>query len=143
MLERKFYLVKRGDEWRRIGPTYPPVHEGSGNYVALPDDAESAKDYEVQYVDVDGETVLQPVKVQALVDARLATEAQNEVDRKWDKMRQDRNFKLGETDKYMVSDYPISASNKTAMETYRQALRDLPSNISDIDNVTWPTKPEV
>jgi hypothetical protein len=30
------------------------------------------------------------------------------------------------------------------METYRQALRDLPSGLStvdDVDTVTWPTKP--
>ena len=28
-----------------------------------------------------------------------------------------------------------------AWKTYRQALRDLPSNTSDPANPTWPTKP--
>ena len=51
----------------------------------------------------------------------------------------ERNAKLAETDVYMVSDFPITAEQKTAWETYRQALRDM--DFSDPNNITWPTKP--
>jgi hypothetical protein len=42
----------------------------------------------------------------------------------------------------MMSDSPIA--DKTAWETYRQALRDITNNLTNVDdvnNVTWPTKP--
>ena len=55
-------------------------------------------------------------------------------------LRAERNAKLAETDIYMISDYPITTEQKTAWETYRQALRDM--DFSDPDNITWPTKPE-
>ena len=58
-------------------------------------------------------------------------------------LRNKRNDLLKETDFYALSDVTMSS----AMTTYRQALRDLPSTISDddtaedVDNVTFPTKP--
>lgn len=58
-------------------------------------------------------------------------------------LRNKRNDLLKETDFYALSDVTMS----TEMTTYRQALRDLPSTISDddtaedVDNVTFPTKP--
>jgi hypothetical protein len=40
-------------------------------------------------------------------------------------------------------DSPLSDSKKAEWQTYRQALRDLPSNQSNVSirTVTWPTKP--
>lgn len=67
-----------------------------------------------------------------------------QIEKAWAALRAKRDQKLAETDKYMLSDYPISAGNKTAMEVYRNALRDLPSQVSDPrDEVTWPTMPTV
>lgn len=67
-----------------------------------------------------------------------------QIQKAWNTLRAVRDQKLLETDKYMLSDYPISAGNKTAMEVYRNALRDLPSQVSDPrDEVTWPTMPVV
>jgi len=54
-------------------------------------------------------------------------------------LRAERNAKLAETDVYMVSDFPITTEQKTAWQTYRQALRDM--DFSDPDNITWPNKP--
>ena len=54
---------------------------------------------------------------------------------KWKNIREDRNRRLAETD-YLTQD--VSTAN---WKTYRQALRDVPSQ-SDPDNITWPTKPE-
>lgn len=57
-----------------------------------------------------------------------------------------RNVKLRETDHYGLSDVTMSAE----MTTYRQALRDLPSNyttsdsstlLRNLSNLVWPTKP--
>jgi len=55
-------------------------------------------------------------------------------------LRQERNKLLEQTDFYALSDVTMSE----AMETYRQALRDLPAGLStvdDVNNVTYPTKP--
>lgn len=65
-----------------------------------------------------------------------------------DELRTIRNIKLTETDWSQLGDVPVGI--KTTYESYRQALRDLPSTASPtlnaegyIDNssITWPTKP--
>ena len=58
-------------------------------------------------------------------------------------LRVERNQKLALTDWSQSGDVPVGI--KTAYQTYRQALRDLPANQTPIDNelsnITWPTKP--
>jgi hypothetical protein len=54
-------------------------------------------------------------------------------------MRVNRNYLLSKTDFYAMPDSPAMS---TEMATYRQALRDLPSNIVDVFDVTYPTNPE-
>lgn len=49
----------------------------------------------------------------------------------WDRVRQDRGTWITLTDKYLISDYPISDSNRTLIETYRTSLRNLPDTYSD------------
>ena len=53
--------------------------------------------------------------------------------------RDSRNAKLKETDVYGLSDVTMSS----AMKTYRQALRDLPThkNWPNLKDADWPTKP--
>lgn len=50
-----------------------------------------------------------------------------------------RDAKLAETDFYALSDVTMSSE----MQTYRQALRDLPShsNWPNLEEADWPTKP--
>tara|TARA_B100001057_G_C22779186_1_gene922922 strand:+ start:743 stop:1111 length:369 start_codon:yes stop_codon:yes gene_type:complete len=65
------------------------------------------------------------------------------------RLRQERNQKLKESDKYSLPDWPhLSEEVKQAWLAYRQALRDLPSTASPqidangaLTNVTWPTSP--
>ena len=65
------------------------------------------------------------------------------------RLREDRNIKLLETDKYSIPDWPHQSEEiKQSWMTYRQALRDLPQTAqpqldSDgfVTNVTWPTPP--
>ena len=61
-------------------------------------------------------------------------------------LRFERNKRIAETDFYALSDVTMSSD----MTTYRQALRDLPSNYTtsdssalaeDLSNLDWPTKP--
>lgn len=57
---------------------------------------------------------------------------------KLDQLRYERNILLAETDWMAGSDITMS----DAWKTYRQALRDYPSTVSDVDNPpAWPTKP--
>jgi len=69
-----------------------------------------------------------------------------------DLVREDRNKKLADSDYLMQPDYPMTEEAKAAWQTYRQALRDLPSNLPDaiIDpesgslvGVLWPDEPSV
>ena len=55
----------------------------------------------------------------------------------WNDLRTKRTKLLSETDYLALSDVTLSED----MQTYRQALRDLPDNTSDPANPTWPTKP--
>jgi len=52
-------------------------------------------------------------------------------------LRTERNRLLAETDYLGNSDVTMS----DAMTTYRQALRDITSSATSLDDVTWPTKP--
>ena len=61
-------------------------------------------------------------------DARVLAE-------KWSNVRRDRDRRLSETDYLALSDQTLS----DAMETYRQELRDVPTQ-SDPDNISWPSK---
>lgn len=61
-------------------------------------------------------------------------------------IRDIRRGKLNQSDWAILPDSPLSASSKSAAQTYRTALRDLPANlsmssISSVDDVVWPTKP--
>jgi len=58
-------------------------------------------------------------------------------DEKWAKIRSKRDLLLHETDWAALADSPAISD---AMKTYRQNLRDIPSQ-SDVDNITWPDKP--
>ena len=67
-------------------------------------------------------------------------------------IRHIRNLELEATDKFLMEDYPISAGKKTEMETYRQALRDIPDDHAGAFSIMgdqklnlsfWPTVPEL
>jgi len=60
-----------------------------------------------------------------------------------DIVRKERNSMLDATDKFIVSDYPISDEEKSAWLTYRQALRDITdgNTVLDAENDFWPLPP--
>ena len=100
----------------------PRYHNINGNQVQFTAEEEAARD----------------VEEQAWADGALARAQAN--------LRRERNRRLAETDFYGNSDVTMSSD----MTTYRQALRDLPSNYTtddsktlaeDLSNLNWPTKP--
>lgn len=66
-------------------------------------------------------------------------------DKAVEKTRLERNRKLTASDWTQVSDSPLTAEQKAAWQTYRQALRDLPStipqDIMSIAEILWPSPP--
>ncbi len=89
--------------------------------------------------DYDGTKIVIPPEP----DLRTTSEAYN-------LLRMKRDEKLAASDWTQFVDSPLNSSKKTEWATYRQALRDLPANVTD-DNVkdiawkashsSWPTKP--
>ena len=62
----------------------------------------------------------------------------------WNAVRIERNTLLTESDWTQMNDSPLTDSKKTAWATYRQSLRDLPtdnSSASSYDDVTFPSEP--
>lgn len=54
------------------------------------------------------------------------------------RLRAKRDKLIAETDHWMLSDTTTATQ---AQLDYRQALRDITDNYSDLDTVVWPTKP--
>jgi len=84
-----------------------------------------------------------------LTEAEIAARAAEEAawaagafDRAMADLRSKRDRLLASCDWVMMSDSPIA--DKSNWETYRQSLRDITNNLTNVDdvnNVTWPTKP--
>ena len=55
-----------------------------------------------------------------------------------------RNEKLSRSDWSHASDHPtqLSSDSKSLWATYRQGLRDVPTQAGFPDTITWPTEPE-
>ena len=56
-------------------------------------------------------------------------------------LRAKRDALLAQTDYLLMPDYPIEPERKEAMETYRQALRDVPEQEGWPFSVDWPEAP--
>lgn len=58
-----------------------------------------------------------------------------------DAIRAERNRRIAASDWTQLPDAALTAEQKAAWASYRQALRDLPEAAADLDNVVWPVKP--
>ena len=59
-------------------------------------------------------------------------------------LRRERDQRLYASDWTQIPDAPLTAEQKAAWATYRQELRDVPANntnITDLSQVVWPTHP--
>ena len=70
---------------------------------------------------------------------------QDQIDRdtqaKAETVRSQRNGLLLKSDWTQLADAPLTADQKTAWATYRQALRDITEQTSFPINITWPESP--
>ena len=85
----------------------------------------------------DGKIVNAP-EINAPNTAELISQTQKE-------SRANRNVRLQKSDWTQFPDSPLSDAKKSEWTTYRQALRDVPSNnanVTSLDDIIWPTKPE-
>ena len=96
------------------------------------DDTEGCFDFDGNKVEIDTDAVNEKeIEIRAAEPMRL--------------LREERNKKLSETD--WTQNRDVTLTNDSDWQTYRQALRDLPSTASPkienghLTNVTWPTKP--
>ena len=61
----------------------------------------------------------------------------------WTALRTERNARLAASDWTQLQDTHLSAEKKSAWADYRQALRDLPDEVTDPTQVDWPLDPTV
>ena len=90
--------------------------------------------------------ILGPVFIDQVVDGVTTTAAEQEAAYKTVKdteqaksVRSTRDTKLKDTDWTQITDATV---NKTVWATYRQALRDVPTQSGFPWTITWPTQPE-
>ena len=91
---------------------------------------------------INGNIVPFTAEEEAQRDAEEQAYSDGAFDRAIADLRQRRNSLIASCDWVMMSDSPIA--DKTAWETYRQSLRDLPNGkdtVAKCENATWPTKP--
>ena len=99
------------------------IYRAYSNVVTI-DDATGAFDADGSQVTLD-QSAVDAAAIEVAAEQALAN------------LRTKRTQLLSETDYLALSDATLSAD----MQTYRQALRDLPANTSDPANPTWPVKP--
>ena len=62
-------------------------------------------------------------------------------ERQWAAIRDQRNQMLAKCDWTQLADSHLSAERQAAWADYRQALRDLPDEVTDPTQVEWPLDP--
>ena len=118
--------------WSDDKDTFIMMIDGDGNLVK---EIESVEKDEDPDSDTFGDVIKTNYKMSHFSGDDTAKDARLLAD-KWVNVRWERNAKLTETDYLALSDQTLSGD----METYRQELRDVPSQ-SDPDNISWPVKP--
>lgn len=64
-------------------------------------------------------------------------------DAKWEQIRVKREPLMRDTDWTQMPDVQLTAEKKAEFADYRQALRDIPQNVGNPDDVVWPEKPVI
>lgn len=73
---------------------------------------------------------------------QLQAEEERLIEELWGSLRNERNEKLKESDIIMFRHLENGEEVPQGLKDYRQSLRDLPQNISNIkDPIVWPTYP--
>jgi len=75
---------------------------------------------------------------QASLEAGLV-QAKDDFD--WQDVRNKRDAMLRDSDRVMLSDYPIHEVGRTDWVDYRKELRDIPEDYANADDVVYPNEP--
>lgn len=95
------------------------------------------------YSKIECPTDHETVKYIKVIDGICIAETQADIDYElFVALRKIRNEVLASCDWTQANDSPLSSAKRTEWATYRQALRDLPTNTIDPANPVWPTPPE-
>ena len=84
---------------------------------------------------------------QAAAEAEAARLAEyNSEEARFERLRSGRDRRLAATDYLLMPDYPLSEGQRTVLQSYRQSLRDLPSQEGapwdgDGEETPWPEIP--
>ena len=80
---------------------------------------------------------------EAARDAEEQAWADGEAERKLNRVREERNVKLTETDWVVIKEREEggSVSNFADWKKYRQELRDITNTYKSLEDVKWPTAP--
>lgn len=70
-------------------------------------------------------------------------EKKTRLEQSWMSLRIERNQRLSICDWTQIPDAPLTETQKEEWQTYRQALRDLPSVTTDPTNPAWPQSPSI
>lgn len=129
MLFRAFKKKSSGEFVERLDSIDADEFIGSPDSVAL---AEVAAFHSIDVSDLEVVTGDADPRTGTLIHQAIA----------WgDRDRTARNGLLSATDWTQAADSPLSSDKKTEWATYRQALRDLPTEYPDSQRITWPTEP--
>jgi hypothetical protein len=121
------YLMFKSDGKLFQVAVMPEPQEDEYTYVNIDTLDYELNVFEYEYELVNGEVVQLTPEVLVIPDSKL-----------WEDFRIERNIILNRSDWTQVPDAPVDSS---AWATYRQDLRDLPSNVVDINDIVWPTEP--
>ena len=77
----------------------------------------------------------------ASIDTQIS-DSEIESYQRWKIIRAERDKLLKGSDYLILADAPIDETQKQEWTTYRQALRDIPQDYDNPDEVVYPTKPK-
>lgn len=125
-------------EWKGYG------HEPPRNELLT---ADSYADRVAPYVKMWEEEKTRLEQAAAEAEAARLAEYNSEAAR-FERLRAERDRRLAETDYLLMADYPLSENQRTVLQVYRQALRDLPSQEGAPwdgggESTPWPAAPDV
>ena len=121
--------------WSDSKDTFVMTTDMDGKSVKVVESVEKDEDPESETY---GEVIKTNYKMSHFAGDDTARDARLLAD-KWKSIRLKRNRFLAETDYLAMKDQPDMSND---MQIYRKKLRDLPQDNSDVNNITWPTKPE-
>lgn len=140
----KKYLIEFNGELQVVSSTRPSILNGLIGKVPENVSIDDEKYLNHRLIDHDlipGAKITE-IYVDQDIKAAAELQAQEEADiEKWIQLREERDKLLEACDYTQLPDAPLTAAEKAEYATYRQALRDFPDTVTDIDNYTWPTKP--